>query len=67
MKKQKQKEFEYPAIVLVEACAMANGELIHFGKSLGFMNERQVELLEKGAGKMARGTEPVVAIGDKVA
>ena len=67
MKKQKQEEFTYPAIVLVEACAMPNGELLHFGKSLGFMNKRQMELLECGAEKTARGKEPIVAVGKNVA
>lgn len=58
---------DYPKVVLLEAVAMANGEIIHFGKSLGFMNKRQVELLESGAHKIARGDEPVVAVGEAVA
>ena len=58
---------EYPKIVLIEGALMANGEVIHFGKSLGFINKKQKDLVESGANKIARGNEPVVALGDKVA
>lgn len=58
---------DYPKVVLLEAVAMANGEIIHYGKSLGFMNQKQIELLESGATKMSRGSEPVVAVGSEVA
>lgn len=49
-------------VVYLEAVLMPNGELIHFGKSLGFVSERQEELVESGACKMTRGSEPVVSI-----
>lgn len=46
---------------------MDNGELIHFGKSLGFANKRQRELIESGACKLTKGGEKVAAIGEHVA
>lgn len=54
-------------IVYLEAVLMPNGELIHFGKSLGFTSEEQRELVEKGATKLTKGKEKVVAISPKVA
>lgn len=41
---------------------MDNGELIHFGKSLGFVSKKQEELVESGACKMTKGSEPIVCI-----
>lgn len=58
---------QYPKVVLLEAVVMGNGEVIHFGQSLGFINQRQKQLLEKRASKIARGKEPIVALGDNVA
>ena len=49
-------------VVYLEAVLMENGELIHFGKSLGFVSDRQKELVESGACKLTKGSEPVVAI-----
>lgn len=63
----KEKEVTYPMIVLLEAALMENGEVIHFGKSLGYINKKQLDLVEKGATKTARGNEPIVAIGSNVA
>jgi hypothetical protein len=55
---------EYPKIVYVEAVLMENGELIHYGQSLGFINARQKKLVESdGAAKLAKGGETIVAIG----
>lgn len=66
-KNKKEKGFTYPVVVYVEAVAMANGEIIHYGKTIGFMNERQVSMLEAGATKLTKGSEPVVAVGEAVA
>lgn len=52
-------------VVYIEAVLMDNKELIHFGKSLGFVSARQVELVESGACKLTKGKEPVVAIKQK--
>lgn len=54
-------------IVLLEAVLMGNGEIIHFGKSLGCINKKQQDLVENGATKTARGHEIIVAIGKDVA
>lgn len=53
---------DQPKIVLLEACLMPNGEVIHYGKSLGWVGKRQLELIESGAHKIARGGEPIVAV-----
>ena len=69
-KRQKDKKISnitYPLVVLIEGVIMANGELIHYGRSLGFVNEKQLELLETGANKTARGHEPIIALGDNTA
>lgn len=49
-------------IVYLEAALMPNGELIHFGKSLGFITDRQRELVDNGACKLSKGSEPIVCI-----
>ncbi len=49
-------------IVYIEAVLMDNGELIHFGKTLGFITDKQRGLLDARATKMTKGSEPVVAI-----
>ena len=67
MTEKTKSEVQYPVVVLLEAALMANGEVIHFGKTLGFINERQRELVENGASKTARGGEIVVAVGEAVA
>lgn len=64
---ENKESINYPIVVLVEAVLMANGEVIHYGKTLGFANKKQVNLLESGANKIARGKEPVIALGDNVA
>ena len=64
MKKTKE-EVTYPMIVMVEGALMGNGEVIHYGKSLGFISKKQRDLIESRASKIARGTEPVVALGDQ--
>ena len=50
-------------IVYIEAILMPSGEVVSFGKSLGFADERQVELVSNGACKMTKGGEPVIAVG----
>lgn len=54
-----------PKIVYVECALMPNNELIHFGKTLGFVSDRQAEMVKKGASKLTKGSEPIVAIGVK--
>ena len=54
-------------IVYIEAALMPNNELIHFGKSLGFISNEQRELVDSGANKLTRGKESVVAISPNVA
>ncbi len=49
-------------IVYIEAVLMDNDELIHFGKTLGFITADQRKLIESGASKLTRGNEPVVSI-----
>ena len=49
------KEITYPAIVYVEAALMENGEVLHYGKSLGFINDKQKDLVESGATKLTKG------------
>lgn len=57
----------YPKIVMVEAVLMENGEVIHFGKTLGFINEGQRKIVESEATKLAKNGQMVVALGDNVA
>jgi len=66
-KKEEKKEITYPLVVHVEGVLMANGEFIHYGKSLGWINEKQRDLVESGASKLARGNEIVIALGNSVA
>jgi len=66
-KKEKEKEISYPQIVYIEGVLMANGEFLHYGKSLGFVNERQQDLVESGATKLTKGNEIVVALNNNVA
>lgn len=54
-------------IVYVEAALMPNNELIHMGKSLGYINEEQRKLVEAGASKLTKGSQIVVAIRPNVA
>lgn len=61
------KEIKYPKVVYLEAILMANREVIHYGKSLGFINDRQIDLVESGATKLTKGNEVVIAVNDKVA
>lgn len=52
-------------VVYVECVLMPNKEVIHFGKSLGFVSDRQAEMVESGACKLTKGSEPVIALGVK--
>lgn len=61
------KEVEYPLPCLIEGVLMENGEFIHYGKSMGYANQRQIELVESGATKIARGNEVIIALGEDVA
>lgn len=54
-------------VVQLEAVLMENGEVIHYGKSLGFINKKQRELVESGATKLARGGEVMIALKDDTA
>ena len=57
----------YPTIVYLEVALMENGECLHYGQSLGCVNEQQRKLVESGATKLTRGSVPMVALGDKIA
>jgi len=63
----KKEHIKYPKIVYLEAVLMANGEVLHYGESLGFINERQLNLVESGATKLTKGSEVVIAVNDNVA
>jgi len=67
MAKQREYPKDYPITALIEGVVMANGEFIHYGVSLGFLNQEQIDQLEKGANRIARGEEPIVALGDHIA
>jgi len=54
-------------IVYLEAVLMPNGELLHYGKSLGFVDKQQAKLVEGGACKITKGKEPIVAIRPNIA
>jgi len=52
-------------IVYVEAVLMDNNELIHMGKTLGFIGKKQRELIDtedSGACKLTKPSQPIVAI-----
>ena len=49
-------------IVYIEAVLMENNELIHFGKSLGFITNEQRSRVDARATKLTRGKEIVVAL-----
>lgn len=49
-------------IVYIEGVLMDNGEFIHFGKSLGFIGDRQKMLVREEATKKTRGGEIVVML-----
>lgn len=53
---------DFPTSVLLSAAVMANGEVLHYGKSLGMLSKREMDLLESGACKTAKGGEPIVGI-----
>lgn len=53
-------------LIYIEAILMDNNELIHMGKSLGSVSERQRELVESnGGGKMSKGGVTIVEIKRK--
>lgn len=54
-------------VVYVEAVLMPNLELIHYGKSLGFISKEQQKLVEAKATKLTKGGEPVIALGKNIA
>lgn len=54
-------------IVYIEAFLMPNGEIVSYGKSLGFISDRQMELIEVGATKMSKPHIPCVAINGQTA
>ncbi len=49
-------------VVYIEAVLMDNGELLHYGRSLGFIGKRQQELVDNQATKITKGKEKIVAI-----
>lgn len=55
-----------PLVVHLEALLMPNGEVLHYGKSLGFVDKRQMELVEAGATKLSKGNEIVIGVGKGV-
>lgn len=67
MANQKKSEIKYPLVVHLEAVLMVNMEIIHYGKSLGFINKRQLSLVEGEATKLSKGNEIIVAVNDQVA
>ena len=65
--KEETNEVKYPKTVYVEAVLMANGEVIHYGKTLGFISKEQENLVESGKAKLTKSNEVVVAVGKNVA
>jgi hypothetical protein len=49
-------------VVYIEALLMDDGELIHFGKTLGRIGQRQRQLVESGATKLTKGGKDIVRI-----
>ena len=43
---------------------MPNNEVIHFGKTLGFISKEQADLVEKNATKLTKGSEKIVSLND---
>ena len=56
----KNKEIEYPKVVYLEAILMANREVLHYGKSLGFINDEQSDLVESEATRLSKSNEVIV-------
>ncbi len=46
---------------------MPNNEVIHYGKSLGFISGKQADLVKAQATKLTKGNEIIVAVGNNVA
>lgn len=71
IEKQERQQLTTPGIVYVEAVLLDNNELIHFGRSLGFISDDQYRLVTgeggPGACKLTRGGDPIVRIGGGVA
>ena len=63
----KKEEIKYPIIVYVEGALMENGEVIHYGQTLGYICKKQRELIEAEATRLTKGNEIVVALGDETA
>lgn len=55
-----------PEIVYLQAVLMPNGEVIHFGKTLGFLNEREWKRIREGNAKLTSAGNVVVELGDHV-
>ena len=64
---ENKKEVQYPMVVYVEGALMEEGEVLHYGKRIGRINDKQRELIEAGATKLTRGNEIVVALGKNTA
>ena len=56
-----------PKIVYLEGILMENGEFISHGKSIGYCNKKQIALVEKGACKITKGGETIIALGENIA
>jgi len=66
-KKDKEEEVRFPEIVYIEAVVMENGEVIHHGRSLGFICDKQMDLIKSYATKLTKGNKVVIALWDNVA
>lgn len=56
------KAIQYPILVYIEASLMENGEVMHYGKTLGVISKRQQDLIDSEATKLTRGNEIVIAL-----
>jgi hypothetical protein len=54
-------------VILIEAVLLPNDEVIHFGKTLGFINKKQRDLVKSKATKIARGGEMIIALRPNIA
>jgi len=66
-KKDNEEKVSFPKCIYIEAVVMENGEVLHYGKSLGFICDKQMELIKAGATKIVRGNEIVIALWDNIA
>jgi hypothetical protein len=56
------KNIKGPTIVYVEAVLMPNREVIHYGKSLGLVNKRQLEMVAQDVCGHTKGEEKIIVI-----